>query len=123
MEWIRLEVSKKSKKLLLLIDPYPEENPYRMNDHEMRVIWFPKLSLPVIASQTPNTWDVRIVDESRTIVRKDLIDQVVREWGPENLFVGISTQMTCYTPRAYEIADQFRARGVKVCVGGTHATY
>ncbi len=123
MEWIQLEVSKKSKKLLLLIDPYPEENPYRMNDHEMRVIWFPKLSLPVIASQTPNTWDVRIVDESRTIVRKDLIDQVVREWGPENLFVGISTQMTCYTPRAYEIADQFRARGVKVCVGGTHATY
>jgi radical SAM superfamily enzyme YgiQ (UPF0313 family) len=31
--------------------------------------------------------------------------------------------MTCYTPRAYEIADQFRARGVKVCLGGTHATY
>jgi radical SAM superfamily enzyme YgiQ (UPF0313 family) len=63
------------------------------------------------------------VDESRTIMRKELIDQVIREWGPENLFVGISTQMTCYTPRAYEIADQFRARGVKVCVGGTHATY
>jgi radical SAM superfamily enzyme YgiQ (UPF0313 family) len=123
MEWIRLEASKKPKKLLLLIDPYPEDNPYRMNDYEMRVMWFPKLSLPVIASQTPNTWDVRIVDESRTIVRKDLIDQVIREWGPENLFVGISTQMTCYTPRAYEIADQFRARGVKVCLGGTHATY
>ncbi len=123
MEWIRLEASKKSKKLLLLIDPYPEDNPYRMNDHEMRHVWFPKLSLPVIASLTPNTWDVRIVDESRTIVRKELIDQVVREWGPENLFVGISTQMTCYTPRAYEIADQFRARGIKVCVGGTHATY
>lgn len=123
MEWIRLEAAQKPKKLLLLIDPYPEDNPYRMNDREMQAIWFPKLSLPVIAAHTPKTWDVRIVDESRTIVRKDWIDQVVREWGTENLFVGISTQMTCYTPRAYEIADQFRARGVKVCLGGTHATY
>jgi radical SAM superfamily enzyme YgiQ (UPF0313 family) len=89
----------------------------------MQAIWFPKLSLPVIASRTPKTWDVRIVDESRTIVRKGLIDAVIRERGAENLLVGLSTQMTCYTQRAYEIADQFRARGVKVCLGGTHATY
>ncbi|MBI3621183.1 MAG: cobalamin B12-binding domain-containing protein [Nitrospirae bacterium] len=108
---------------LLLIDPYPEDNAYRMNDTEMRAIWFPKLSLPVIAGHTPKHWDVQIIDESRTIVRPDFIDQVVRETGVERLFVGISTQMSCYTPRAYEIADQFRARGVKVCLGGTHATY
>jgi radical SAM superfamily enzyme YgiQ (UPF0313 family)/anti-anti-sigma regulatory factor len=107
----------------LLIDPYPEENPYRMNDSEMRAIWFPKLSLPVIASHTPKHWDVQIIDESRTIVRPAFIDQIVRETGVDRLFVGISTQMTCYTPRAYELADQFRARGVKVCLGGTHATY
>src|SRR5207249_7895540 len=69
------------------------------------------------------SWDVRIIDESQTIVRKALIDEVIREWGAENIFVGICTQMTCYTPRAYEIADQFRARGVKVSLGGTHATY
>ena len=123
MALIQLESAKKTKKLLLLIDPYPEDNPYRINPSEMQAIWFPKLSLPVIASRTPKTWDVRIVDESRTIVRKDLIDAVIRERGAENLFVGLSTQMTCYTQRAYEIADQFRARGVKVCLGGTHATY
>jgi radical SAM superfamily enzyme YgiQ (UPF0313 family) len=123
MSLIQVEGVKKTKRLLLLVDPYPEDNPYRMNDHEMQAIWFPKLSLPVIAAQTPQTWEVKIVDESRTIVRKDLIDQVIREWGPENILVGISAQMTCYTPRAYEIADQFRARGVKVCLGGTHATY
>jgi radical SAM superfamily enzyme YgiQ (UPF0313 family)/anti-anti-sigma regulatory factor len=111
------------KKLLLLIDPYPEDNPYRIDPKEMRAMWFPKLSLPVIAARTPKTWDVRIVDEGRTIVRKPLIDDVIRERGAENLFVGISTQMTCYTNRAYEIADQFRARGVKVALGGTHATY
>ncbi len=108
---------------LLLIDPYPEDNPYRMNDSEMRAIWFPKLSLPVIAARTPRHWEVQIVDESRTIVRPSFIEQVIRETGVEQLLVGISTQMSCYTPRAYEIADQFRARGVKVCLGGTHATY
>lgn len=108
---------------LLLIDPYPADNPYRMNDTEMRAIWFPKLSLPVIAGRTPKHWDVQIIDESRTIVRPELIDRIVRETGVERLFVGISTQMTCYTPRAYDLADQFRARGVKVCLGGTHATY
>jgi len=123
MELLQLETPRKSRKLLLLIDPYPEDNPYRMNDKEQRVIWFPKLSLPVIAAQTPKSWDVKIIDESRTIVRKALIDEVIQERGVENLFVGISTQMTCYTPRAYEIADQFRARGVKVSLGGTHATY
>ncbi len=123
MALVALDLPQTPRKLLLLIDPYPEDNPYRMSEYEMRVIWFPKLSLPVIAAQTPKTWDVRIIDESRTIVRPSLIDEVIRERGPENLFVGISTQMTCYTPRAYEIADQFRARGVKVGLGGTHATY
>jgi radical SAM superfamily enzyme YgiQ (UPF0313 family) len=123
MSLVQVEPSKKAKNLLLLIDPYPEDNPYRINPSEMQAIWFPKLSLPVIASRTPRSWDVQIVDESRTIVGRDLIDRVIRERGAENLLVGISTQMTCYTPRAYEIADQFRARGVKVCLGGTHATY
>ena len=111
------------RKLLILIDPYPEDYPYRMTDKEQRAIWFPKLSLPVIAGRTPKTWDVRIVDESRTVVRKSMVDTLIQERGPENILVGISTQMTCYTPRAYEISNWFRARGVKVCLGGTHATY
>ncbi|HZR47459.1 MAG TPA: radical SAM protein [Candidatus Manganitrophaceae bacterium] len=113
----------RSRKLLLLIDPYPEDNPYRINEKEQAAIWFPKLSLPVIASRTPKTWDIRLVDEGRTIVTPSLIDEVIKERGAENIFVGISTQMTCYTPRAYEIADRFRARGVRVSLGGTHATY
>ena len=123
MTWAKLELPKKPKKLLLLIDPYPEDNPYRMTETEMKNIWFPKLSLPVIAARTPKSWEVKIIDESHEMVRKEMIDKIVREWGVENLFVGLSTQMTCYTPRAYEIADQFRAQGVKVCLGGTHATY
>jgi radical SAM superfamily enzyme YgiQ (UPF0313 family) len=31
--------------------------------------------------------------------------------------------MTCYAPRAYEIADEFRRRGKKVVLGGVHPTY
>ncbi len=123
MEWTKVEGQKPRRRLLLLIDPYPEDNPYRMNDKEMRVIWFPKLSLPVVAARTPTSWDVQIVDEGRTIVRPSLIEETIKARGAENVLVGISTQMTCYTPRAYEIADQFRARGVKVVLGGTHATY
>ena len=113
----------KKRNLLLLIDPYPEDNPYRMVDKEQRSIWFPKLSLPVIASRTPDSWEVRMIDESQSVVKKDFINDIIREVGAKNLFVGLSTQMTCYTPRAYEISDQFRARGVKVALGGTHATY
>ena len=105
-----VETPGRTKKLLLLIDPYPEDNPHRMNNSEMAAIWFPKLSLPVIAARTPKSWDVEIIDEGRTIVRKTFVEKIIRERGAENIFVGISTQMTCYTPRAYEIADWFRAR-------------
>ena len=31
--------------------------------------------------------------------------------------------MTCYAPRAYEIATEFRKRGKKVVLGGVHPTY
>ncbi len=36
--------------------------------------------------------------------------------------VGISV-MTCYAPRAYQLADEFRKRGVPVVLGGVHPTY
>ena len=31
--------------------------------------------------------------------------------------------MTCYAPRAYEIATEFRKRGKSVVLGGVHPTY
>jgi len=36
--------------------------------------------------------------------------------------VGISV-MTCYAPRAYQLAAEFRKRGVPVVLGGVHPTY
>ncbi len=97
---------------LLLLDPYPRNNPYRMTASERRSIWFPKLSLPAIAAYTPTTWDVEIVDEAVMDINFETPCDVV----------GVSI-MTCYAPRAYEIADEFRRRGKPVILGGVHPTY
>ncbi len=97
---------------LLLVDPYPRNNPYRLTASERRAVWFPKLSLPVIASYTPDHWAVTLVDEA--------VQNIDFET-PCDL-VGLSV-MTCYAPRAYEIAAEFRRRGKTVVLGGVHPTY
>ncbi|HJU04396.1 MAG TPA: radical SAM protein [Nitrospiraceae bacterium] len=97
---------------LLLVDPYPRNNPYHLTASERRAVWFPKLSLPVIAAYTPSHWEVALVDEA---VQDIDFDQ------PCDL-VGLSI-MTCYAPRAYEIAAEFRKRGKTVILGGVHPTY
>ncbi|MGH7233006.1 MAG: B12-binding domain-containing radical SAM protein [Nitrospiraceae bacterium] len=97
---------------LLLVDPYPRNNPYHLTASERRAVWFPKLSLPVIAAYTPTDWNVVLVDEA---VQDIDFDQ------PCDL-VGLSI-MTCYAPRAYEIATEFRKRGKTVVLGGVHPTY
>ena len=97
---------------LLLLDPYPRNNPYRMTANERRAFWFPKLSLPVIAGYTPPNWEVRLIDEA--------VEEITGE-EPCDL-VGISI-MTCYAPRAYELAAEFRKRGKTVVLGGVHPTY
>lgn len=97
---------------LLLVDPYPRNNPYHLTASERRAVWFPKLSLPVIAAYTPAHWEVDLVDEAVEDVDFDR---------PCDL-VGLSI-MTCYAPRAYEIAAEFRKRGKKVVLGGVHPTY
>ncbi len=109
MEPIR---SKEKARTLLLIDPYPRNNPYHLTASERRAVWFPKLSLPTIAAYTPSGWDVVLVDEA---VQDVDFDQ------PCDL-VGLSI-MTCYAPRAYEISAEFRKRGKTVVLGGVHPTY
>lgn len=104
--------TKDKTRTLLLVDPYPRNNPYHLTASERRAVWFPKLSLPVIAAYTPQNWDVVLVDEA---VQDVDFDQ------PCDL-VGLSV-MTCYAPRAYEIATEFRRRGKTVVMGGVHPTY
>jgi len=103
---------KMPRRRLLLLDPYPRNNRYHLTASERRAVWFPKLSLPTIAAYTPETWDVHLVDESVQDIDFDY---------PCDL-VGLSV-MTCYAPRAYETAGEFRKRGIKVVLGGVHPTY
>jgi radical SAM superfamily enzyme YgiQ (UPF0313 family)/anti-anti-sigma regulatory factor len=111
MQLMKLSRPRKQRKLLL-VDPYPRESPYHLGPSERKAIWFPKLSLPAIAAYTPEHWDIEIQDEA---VREIDFDY------PADM-VGISI-MTCYAPRAYQIADEFRKRGVPVVLGGVHPTY
>lgn len=73
---------------------------------------FPPLSLAVLASLTPDSWEVDVVDEN-----VDLHD--IDADRPE--VVGI-TAITSVAPRAYQIAAEYRKRGVKVIMGGMHAS-
>jgi radical SAM superfamily enzyme YgiQ (UPF0313 family) len=99
-------------KRLLLVDPYPRNGQYHLTASERRAVWFPKLSLPTIAAYTPDSWEVDLVDEAVEDIDFD---------APCDM-VGLSI-MTCYAPRAYEIAKEFRKRGKTVVLGGVHPTY
>jgi radical SAM superfamily enzyme YgiQ (UPF0313 family) len=73
---------------------------------------FPLLSTSLLAGLTPEEHHVSIVDESLTRI----------DFGEEVDLVGI-TAMTPLAPRGYEIAREFRQRGVPVVMGGIHPTW
>lgn len=106
------QLTRTATKRLLLVDPYPRNSQYHLTASERRAVWFPKLSLPTIAAYTPEHWHVDLVDEAVQDIDFDHPCDVV----------GISI-MTCYAPRAYEIAKEFRKRGRTVVLGGVHPTY
>jgi radical SAM superfamily enzyme YgiQ (UPF0313 family) len=69
------------------------------------------LALPTVAALTPDKHEVILIDDNVHDINFD---------EPVDL-VGL-TAMTCYVNRAFEIADEFRRRGVPVVMGGPHAT-
>lgn len=69
------------------------------------------LGLMYLAAHTPTDVDLRILDENvEPIDFSDIPD-----------LVGITT-LTQTAPRAYEIADRYRAAGARVVLGGIHAS-
>lgn len=72
---------------------------------------FLSVALPLIAGLTPKEFDIKIIDENREDVDFDEAFDVV----------GI-TAITQQATKAYQIADEFRRRGVYVVIGGIHAT-
>jgi radical SAM superfamily enzyme YgiQ (UPF0313 family) len=77
---------------------------------QAKVLVFPPLNLPIIASLTPPDVEVSIIDEN---IEELDFDQAATD------LVGI-TAMTAQATRAYEIADELRSRGSKVVLGGMH---
>jgi len=69
------------------------------------------LNLPCVAAVTPPDYEVRIVDEAYESV----------EFDEKVDLVGISAQ-TPVAPRAYQVAAEFRKRGIPVVMGGVHAS-
>jgi radical SAM superfamily enzyme YgiQ (UPF0313 family) len=72
---------------------------------------FVRLSLPMISALTPPNWEVEIVDARATPV----------DFNKKVDLVGI-TAFTAEIPSAYEIADGFRKKGIKVVMGGIHVS-
>jgi radical SAM superfamily enzyme YgiQ (UPF0313 family) len=69
------------------------------------------LNLPYVAAVTPPDVEAKIVDEAfQKINFEEKAD-----------LVGITAQ-TPVAPRAYEIAEEFKKRGVPVVMGGVHAS-
>lgn len=69
------------------------------------------LGLLILSALTPSEYEIDYIDENyETINFEESYD-----------IVGISA-MTQQAPRAYEIADIFRNKGIKVVIGGIHAT-
>ena len=75
-------------------------------------IWKP-LGLLVLAGLTPPEWEITVIDENLSVPDYSAM--------PRPDLVGI-TAFTSQTCRAYELASEFRRRGVSVVMGGIHAT-
>jgi len=69
------------------------------------------LNLPYVATVTPPDVEVKIVDEA--------LEKVNFEEKAD--LVGLTAQ-TPVAPRAYEIAKEFRKKGIPVVIGGVHAS-
>lgn len=94
---------------ILLVQPttcFPDGTPYKSKTR-----WMMGLTLPYLAGLTPKGNDVTLID--------DRMDEIDYNIGYD--LVGITTTIsTSY--RAYQIAEEFRKRGVPVVMGGFHAT-
>ena len=74
-----------------------------------RYFSIPPLNLLYVAAVTPKDVEIALVDEH--------VDEI--DFEEEIDLVGI-TALTATAPRAYEIGDEFKKRGVKVVLGGIH---
>lgn len=97
-------------KILLIL---PQGAIYRKSGNFKKSLRYSPLALTTLAALVPPELDaeIRIIDEGAEAL----------DFNIEADLVGI-TAITGNAPRAYKIAQRFRARGVPVVMGGVHAT-
>ena len=76
---------------------------------KMRMLALPPMGLGMLASMTPDGYEVEIVDENVDTLDFDTAADLVAV-----------TATTVQAPRAYAIMAEFRKRGVKTILGGIH---
>jgi len=93
------------------LHPITAEDPLTLQARARELIRFPQLTMPLLAALTPAHWQVSHTDEiTHPVDTRCTYD-----------LVGI-TAATPGALHAYELAEAFRQRGVKVVMGGPHAT-
>jgi radical SAM superfamily enzyme YgiQ (UPF0313 family) len=94
-------------KKLLLINPSDEA---KLNAISVRNFTYAPPSLAYLAAMTPSDWNTEIIDENIEPITFEDAD-----------LVGI-TAMTWNAPRAYEVSEEYRRKGIKTVMGGIHAS-
>ncbi len=92
-------------KKLLLVNPSYKDTIFG----KMKTLVLPPMGLGVLASRTPDNYDITIVDEN--------VDKI--DYDTDADLVAISAT-TVQAPRAYKISTEFRSRGIPTVMGGIH---
>jgi radical SAM superfamily enzyme YgiQ (UPF0313 family) len=101
-----------SKKKILIIQPSHYVSKTNRTLLRSRFRSLVPLTLPYLAAMTPEEWDIHLVDEQLQDVDFDSKPDVVA--------------ITCWTMhslRGYDIAAEFRKRGIPVIMGGPHVWF
>ncbi len=104
------------KKKLLLISPKQRFINYQAHSELAKIFGKKRLmiplALPTIAALTPDSYEIKIIDEEIEPLNENYIPDVV----------GITT-LSATINRAYELGDFYRKKGAKVIFGGPAASY
>lgn len=104
---------------IIFVNPRPSDESFVSDLYAI-----PPLALEYLIALTPKEkWEIEFIDEypQNKIGKKD---SVLNECGIPNFEADIValTSFTYAAPRAYEIAESYRKKGVPVVIGGVHAT-
>ena len=78
---------------------------------KMRMLALPPMGLGILASRTPEKFEVSIADENVDAIDFDTDADLVAV-----------TATTVQAPRAYRIIQEFKKRGIPTVMGGIHAS-